>query len=54
MNSWSSLGQYTWWRSPADNGSDDRGGPVDIEHADEEHASRNIDSFARATQDLSN
>jgi hypothetical protein len=31
MNSWSSLGQYTWWRSPADNGSDDRG-PVDIAH----------------------
>jgi hypothetical protein len=52
MNSESSFGQRTWWRSPVVNGSNDRGGPVDIGQPDEEHLPRNIGSFPRAAQDL--
>jgi hypothetical protein len=36
-NSGSSLGQRTWWRSPAVNGRSDHRGPVDVDHTDEEH-----------------
>jgi hypothetical protein len=53
MNSGSSLRQHTWWRSPAVDGSNDRGGPVDIDYPDAEHPASNVGSFARSAQDQS-